>query len=95
MRKKEEKRGHATVSEDDGVNYREIAEIMSEMGFTMNHSSARNYVLRVMRKFAVLMLRQHDMPTDDVNVDRVARSPAFQDAVANMLHIVESRTNRR
>ena len=48
-------KGHATVTEDDGVNYREIAEIMTEMGFKMQHSSAHNYVLRVMRKFAKLM----------------------------------------
>ncbi|NDD31357.1 MAG: hypothetical protein EB084_24160, partial [Proteobacteria bacterium] len=45
-------RGYATV-DSDGVNYREISEVMTEMGWPMNHSSARNYVLRAMRKFAV------------------------------------------
>ena len=44
-------RGYATVATDEGVNYREIADTMTELGFPMNHSSARNYVLRVMRKF--------------------------------------------
>ena len=48
-------RGYATVIESEGVNYREIADTMTELGFTMNHSSARNYVLRVMRKFAAAM----------------------------------------
>ena len=94
MAAKLEKKGHATVTEDDGVNYREIAEIMSEMGFVMNHSSARNYVLRVMRKFAKLFLEQHDMPTSDQDIDRVAKSPHFQDAVANMLHVVELKSRR-
>ena len=42
--------GYATV--EDGVNYRDIAETMSEIGFKMNHSSARNHVIRVMKKFA-------------------------------------------
>lgn len=89
---KADKKGHATVSEDDGGNYREIAEIMTEMGFVMNHSSARNYVLRVMRKFAKLFLEQHDLPVDDSNIDRVARSPMFQDAVASMLHLIENKS---
>jgi hypothetical protein len=46
-------RGYATVVDDGGMNYRSIAERMTEAGHPMNHASARNYVLRALQKFAI------------------------------------------
>jgi hypothetical protein len=84
------KRGHATVTEDEGVNYREIAETMTELGFSMNHSSARNHVLRIMRKFAETFTSELGIETNEKKLMAMARSPEFQAAVANFLHIVEA-----
>lgn len=86
-------RGYATVAEDEGVNYREIADTMSEIGFNMNHSSARNYVLRVMRKFAKAFVEQFEAdidPDDEKAIDELAKSPSFQHAVADLLHVIEA-----
>lgn len=83
-------RGYATVSEEDGVNYREIAEMMTEIGFTMNHSSARNYVLKVMRKFVAAFDENWDLDLDDSRVEVIARSPVFQQGVAEILHKLEA-----
>lgn len=83
-------RGYATVVEDEGVNYREIAETMTEMGFTMNHSSARNHVLRVMRKFAVAFGQRWNIDLDDAKVDEIAKSPLFQQGVSELLQTLES-----
>ncbi len=45
--------GYATVSSEEGcMGYREIAEKMTDMGYDMNHSTARNVFLRAMRKIA-------------------------------------------
>ena len=82
-------KGYATVVEDDGVNYREISEIMTEMGFVMNHSSARNYVLRVMNKFAEAFDKQLNLGLSDERVRNVACSPQFQSAIADLLHSIE------
>ena len=82
-------RGYATVAIDEGVNYREIADTMTELGFPMNHSSARNYVLRVMRKFAARFASEYDIPLNEQRVDEVAKSPTFQHGVADLLHTVE------
>ena len=84
-------RGYATVTEDEGVNYREIADTMSELGFSMNHSSARNYVLRVMRKFADAFNVQYELKLDSKRIDEIAKSPDFQQGVAEVLHTIEAR----
>jgi len=95
-------RGYATVAEDEGVNYREIADTMTELGFSMNHSSARNYVLRVMRKFAKAftadMKKFESLETevfDDQRIDELAKNPTFQHGVADLLHVVEAQRRSR
>ena len=80
--------GYATV--DDGVNYRDIADTMTEIGYTMNHSSARNYVLRVMRKFAKAITNQYGIDMTDDKLDVVARSPMFQSGIADLLQDLET-----
>ena len=49
MDEKQISRKYSTV--DDGINYRLIADTMTILGFEMNHSSARNNIVRVMEKF--------------------------------------------
>ena len=88
-------RGYATVAEDEGVNYREIADTMTELGFEMNHSSARNYVLRVMRKFAKAFTKDMKMDLDDVRINEIAKDPNFQHGVADLLHVVEAQRRAR
>jgi hypothetical protein len=78
--------GYATVLEDEGVNYREIADIMSEVGFTMNHSSARNYVLRVMTKFAEAFNEKWNLELSQEKLANLAASPSFQSAISELLH---------
>ena len=78
-------RGYATVSEDEGVNYREIADTMTQIGFTMNHSSARNYVLRVMKKFAVAYGERWGFEMTEDRLEEIAKSPMFQQGIADIL----------
>lgn len=80
--------GYATV--DDGVNYRDIADTMTEIGYKMNHSSARNYVLRVMRKFAEAIVDQYDLDIPDDRLDVAIRSPMFQSGIAELLQNIET-----
>ena len=88
-------RGYATVAEDEGVNYREIADTMSELGFSMNHSSARNYVLRVMRKFAKAFVKEWKLDFDEAKIDEIAKNPGFQHGVADLLQVVEAQRRAR
>lgn len=88
-------RGYATVAEDEGVNYREIADTMTELGFEMNHSSARNYVLRVMRKFVKAFTKDMKLDLDEQRIDEIAKDPNFQHGVADLLHVVEAQRRAR
>ena len=80
--------GYATV--DDGVNYRDIADTMTDIGYKMNHSSARNYVLRVMRKFAEAITDQYGVSMSDEGLDNVSRSPMFQSGISELLQDIEA-----
>ena len=80
--------GYATVEE--GVNYRDIADTMTEIGYKMNHSSARNYVLRVMKKFVKAIVDQYGVNMSDEKMDDVARSPIFQSGIADLLQDIEA-----
>lgn len=79
---------YATVVEEEGINYREIAEMMSDIGFRMNHSSARNYVLRTMRKFADAIDYEWDLGLTETKKDQLAKSPQFQQAISDILQML-------
>lgn len=86
VEKKSAARGYATVADEEGVNYRDIADTMTLLSFPMNHSSARNYVLRVMRKFVAAYAEMWGIELGDVDIDEIAKSPTFQAGVADTLH---------
>lgn len=81
--------GYATI-DDNGVNYRDIADTMTEMGYKMNHSSARNYVLRVMRKFVDAIAEKQGMSLTQTSVDKISRSPLFQSGINDLLQDLEA-----
>jgi len=85
--------GYATVLEDEGVNYREIADIMSDLGFIMNHSSARNYVLRVMQKFADAFNKEWKLNLTSEKLKVISGSPNFQSVISEVLHSMEMTNN--
>jgi len=80
----------STAETDGGVNYREIAEVMTEIGFKMNHSSARNYVLRVMSKFAREIVKQWDLEVNDDRIDAIVKAPQFQQGICEVLQKIEA-----
>jgi len=83
-------RGYATISEDEGINYREIAKCMTTMGFTMNHSSARNYTLRVMKKLADSLILEWGLESRELDVEEIAKSPVFQQGISEILREIKA-----
>ena len=75
------KSGYATVT-NQGLGYREIAEIMTAEGHKMNHATARNYFLRAMEQLAEPMVQLMD---NDRRADELAVDPNFQDAMIEIL----------
>jgi len=75
--------GYATVGDRGGKGYREIAEIMTNDGYPMKHSAARNYFLSGMRKLAAPICEMHGLSKDEV--DRIALDPRFQESIADII----------
>ena len=79
-------RGYATVSGDRGIDYRSMSETMTAAGFKMNHSSARNYVIRVMSKFVSAYSKAWDIKISQSKVEDIAGSPLFQEGIAEIIN---------
>ena len=84
---------YASITDSEGVNYRDIAEMMTEIGYSMNHSSARNYVLRIMSKFAKAITKDWGISASEADIDRIAKSPSFQQGICDILQNLETYQN--
>ena len=78
--------GAVVLNEDDGcLKYSEIADIMTEMGDPMNHNTARNHILRAMRKFVRVFADTTRINIDETRVDEIASSLSFQRGIAELI----------
>lgn len=79
-------KGYATVTNFPGaLDYRAIAERMSEDGDTMNHSTARNVFLRAMKKLASSMHTLYDLDLTEEALERTVKDPDFQEGVYDVM----------
>jgi hypothetical protein len=78
--------GYATVTGDSGgMDYRTIAEKMTENGHKMNHATARNIFLRAMNKLATPVCTMYIPDADESKIDQAARDPRFQSSMVEMV----------
>jgi hypothetical protein len=80
------RKGYATVTEiPGGMDYRRIAEKMSESGDKMNHATARNIFLKAMMKFAAPIHELYQLDTNDDAIMSTAKDPEFQSGVIDIM----------
>ena len=78
--------GYATVTSiESGMDYRTIADTMTESGYKMNHATARNIFLRAMKKMATQIYDLYDLPSDEDDITRTAKDPRFQESLFEFL----------
>ena len=77
--------GYATVARSGGLDYRKIAEKMSDEGHKMNHATARNIFLRAMKKIAIPIHDMYNLERDDVSITRTAKDPRFQESIMEII----------
>lgn len=80
---------YSTIKFGEGVNYRDIADTMTELGYPMNHSSARNYIIRVMKKFVLEFAKRWDVDIGESKAHLIAKSMEFQQNVSDLLDEIE------
>jgi len=79
------RKGYATIAEIPGaLDYRTIAERMTESGDKMNHATARNVFLSAMRKLAEPIHGLYDLDDSDDSVMITAKDPEFQSGIVDM-----------
>ena len=79
------KNGYATTTELGGKSYQQIANIMTERGYVMNHSTARNVFLSSMSKFARELCELYNIEFSQENVKKIASDPRFQTGVCGII----------
>jgi hypothetical protein len=89
MAKTKNERGHASVFDDDGADYRFISKMMSDAGWKMNHTSARNYILKIMSKFAEAYSAKVGKKLTPAQLSWVSRDPNFQSVVSELIQTLK------
>lgn len=78
----------------DGLDYKTIAEIMTNNGDKMNHSSVRNYVLRGFMKIAKHISDIYELNYNDEKIFEIAKSYEFQMSIINLMQEIYDEENR-
>jgi len=80
------KHGYATVkASQEGLGYREIAEVMTDRGFKMNHSTARNIFLSAMEKLAEGCCTLYEKDKNPIALKQISSDPRFQSGILDIL----------
>tara|TARA_B000000557_G_C20535200_1_gene342386 strand:+ start:338 stop:604 length:267 start_codon:yes stop_codon:yes gene_type:complete len=77
---------YVTVSKnDDALDYRTIANIMSSNGDKMNHATVRNIILKSFYKIAKGVAGDYEKKLSDEQLKIIAKSPQFQTAIIELM----------
>jgi hypothetical protein len=78
--------GNASISDIEGAHgYREISEIMTRDGDSMNHANARQIFIKAMEKLAKKMIDSDNRVLSKEEINRIAKDPRFQDSVMSYM----------
>ena len=77
---------YVTVSKnDDALDYRTIANIMTNNGDKMNHATVRNIILKSFYKIAKGISSDYEKKLTDNEIKIIAKSPQFQTAIIELM----------
>ena len=74
--------GYGTTKSLGGLSYHEIARKMTEKGYKMNHSTARNIFVSSLMKIAKEVNDLYEVDNDN---KKIAIDPRFQEAVSEFM----------
>jgi len=79
--------GYATVTNDGGLGFHDIAKKMTCDGDQMNHATARNVLLRALKKISIPVCKMHGLSGEALEreAEKTACDPRFQEAVAQFI----------
>jgi len=76
---------YVTANNYQGMGYYEIAKVMTESGDKMNHSTARNIVIRSFSKIVKDISTKYGKNYSDEQIKEIAKSPQFQNSIIEIM----------
>jgi len=76
---------YVTANKFEGMGYYDIADRMTKDGCKMNHTTARNIVLRGFCKIVKNIAESYGEKYDDKKIKDIAKSPEFQNAIISIM----------
>ena len=76
---------YVTVKNTNGLGLYDVANIMTNDGHKMNHSTVRNIINRSFFKLAKNISDSYDLDYDSNKIDKISKSPEFQESIVDLL----------
>lgn len=76
------------ITLDSGVDFRKIAEKMTELGYQMNHATARNQLMVAMEKLVGDVAKQAGARLTKSQLSALLQNQTVHDAIADILHVI-------
>jgi hypothetical protein len=76
---------YVTTNDFKGMGYYDIASLMTKEGDKMNHSTARNIVIRSFSKIVKNISKVYDKKYTDEQIKAIAKSPEFQNSIVEIM----------
>lgn len=81
------KGGYFTVTSIPGADdYKAIAKKCTDLGYQMQHSTARNVFISAMKKIASSIYASGGVKATDSELFEAAKNPGFQEGIAEVLN---------
>ena len=76
---------YVTTNNYEGMGYYDIAKVMTDSGDKMNHSTARNIVIRSFSKIVKNISQRYEKKYSDEQIKEIAKSPQFQNSIVEIM----------
>ena len=86
--------GYGTSKTLGGISYDKIAQRMNELGFKMNHSTARNVYVQALMKIASEVSSLYDVKLDKKALKKIAINPEFQETIRDFMDELDCGINQ-
>lgn len=76
------------VTIDNSVDFRNIAKIMSSIGFKMNHATARNHMLIALKKILLETSKNLGIKMTKKKITELLKSSEVHNAIGDLLYMI-------
>ena len=95
MKNKKQKTNKKYITVIDGVDFRRIANMMTEAGMPMNHATARNQLMSAMENLFSQVGNQMGIKLDKKRISDIIHSQDVHNALSDVLLLAYNKSKNR